>query len=123
MTKEELWKAVLGEMELSLSKANFTTWLKNTSVTSHEGDLIVVSTPNGFIKEWLQNKFHKQILNSVQKLTPGIREIKYIIGSSDSLLNNKKDLSRLVAERIFENKPAVDMEVNPQTNLNKKYTF
>src|SRR3989344_1560754 len=123
MTKEELWKAVLGEMELSLSKANFTTWLKNTSVTSHEGDLIVVSTPNGFIKEWLQNKFHKQILNSVQKLAPEVREIKYLVGNSGQALATKKDISQLVAERVFENKPSADSDINPQTNLNKKYSF
>jgi len=123
MTKEELWKAVLGEMELSLSKANFTTWFKNTAAAAQNNDALIVHVPNGFIKEWLQNKFHKQILTSVQKLTPEIREIKYIIGSSDSLLNNKKDLSQLVAERVFENKPALDIDVNPQTNLNKKYTF
>jgi len=123
MTKEELWKAVLGEMELSLSKANFTTWLKNTSVTSHEGDLIVVSTPNGFIKEWLQNKFHKQILNSVQKLAPEVREIKYLVGNSGHTLVTKKDISQLVAERVFENKPPADTDINPQTNLNKKYSF
>ena len=123
MTKEELWKAVLGEMELSLSKANFTTWLKNTSITSHEEDLIVVSTPNGFIKEWLQNKFHKQILNSVQKLAPEVREIKYLVGNSGHTLVTKKDISQLVAERVFENKPPADTDINPQTNLNKKYSF
>src|SRR3989344_3743942 len=123
ISKEELWKAVLGEMELSLSKANFTTWFKNTTVTSQNNDALIVHVPNGFIKEWLQNKFHKQILNSVQKLTPEIREIKYIIGSSDSFLNNKKDLSQLVAERVFENKSVTDADVNPQNNLNKKYTF
>lgn len=123
MTKEELWKAVLGEMELSLSKANFTTWFKNTSVTAQEGDLIVVNTPNGFIKEWLQNKFHKQILNSVQKLVPEIREIKYLIGSANLGLTAKKDISQLVAERVFESKPTVDADINPQTNLNKKYSF
>ena len=123
MTKEELWKAVLGEMELSLSKANFTTWFKNTSVTAQNNDYLIVNVPNGFIKEWLQNKFHKQILTSVQKLTPEIREIKYAIGSADPALNNKKDFSQLVAERVFENKPAIDTDVNPQTNLNKKYSF
>lgn len=123
MTKEELWKAVMGEMELSLSKANFTTWFKNTSVTAQEGDLLVVNTPNGFIKEWLQNKFHKQILNSIQKLAPEVREIKYLVGASNQIFNIKKDLSQLVAERIFENKPSNDLDVNPQTNLNKKYSF
>lgn len=123
LTKEELWKAVLGEMELSLSKANFTTWLKNTSVATQNNDALVVSVPNGFIKEWLQNKFHKQILTSVQKLTPEVREIKYIIGTADSVLNTKKDFSQLVAERVFENKPSTDTDVNPQTNLNPKYSF
>lgn len=123
MTKEELWKAVLGEMELSLSKANFTTWFKNTTITSQNNDSLVVNVPNGFIKEWLQNKFHKQILSSVQRLTPEIREIKYIIGFSDSIPGTKKDFSQLVAERVFESKPANDADVNPQTNLNKKYSF
>ncbi len=123
MTKEELWKAVLGEMELSLSKANFTTWLKNTSITAREGDSLMVNTPNGFIKEWLQNKFHKQILNSVQKLAPEIREIKYLIGTSSLASAAKKDIFQLMPDRIFENKPTIDTDVNPQTNLNKKYSF
>lgn len=123
MTKEELWKAVLGEMELSLSKANYTTWLKNTSVTTQDGNLIVVNVPSAFVKEWLQNKFHKQILSSVQKLVPEIREIKYVIGSSGSILETKKDIAQLVAERVFESKPAADTDINPQTNLNKKYSF
>ncbi len=56
MTNEELWKAVLGEMELSLSRANFTTWFKNTSVLSKDKNSVVVSAPTGFIKEWLENK-------------------------------------------------------------------
>ena len=32
MTNEQFWQAVLGNLELSLSKPNFTTWFKNTSV-------------------------------------------------------------------------------------------
>src|SRR3989344_505149 len=123
MTKEALWKAVLGEMELSLSKANYTTWLKNTYVTAQDSNLIVVNVPSAFVKEWLQNKFHKQILSSVQKLVPEIREIKYLIGSSGSILETKKDIAQLVAERVFESKPTADADINPQTNLNKKYSF
>ena len=59
MTNDEIWKAVLGEMELTLPRANFTTWFKNTSIVSKDGDAIVVSVPNGFIKEWLENKFSR----------------------------------------------------------------
>ena len=82
MTNDEIWKAVLGEMELTLPRANFTTWFKNTSIVSKDGDAIVVSVPNGFIKEWLENKFNKKILQSVRNLTPEIRDVKFIQNGS-----------------------------------------
>lgn len=122
MTKEELWKAVLGEMELSLSKANFTTWFKSTSIVASEGEAVVVSVPNGFIKEWLENKFHKQILASIQNFMPEVREIKYNIGNNLPIPTVHKDITQLIPERIFENKQS-SADINPQTNLNKKYTF
>ena len=121
MTKEELWKAVLGQMELSLSKANFTTWFKNTLIILNEREKVVVGVPSGFIKEWLENKFHKQILASLQNFSPGIREVKYAVGSSLPQNMLKRDIAQFVPERFVEiRQPA---EINPQTNLNKKYTF
>ena len=121
MTKEELWKAVLDQMELSLSKANFTTWFKNTLIITDEKEKVVVGVPSGFIKEWLENKFHKQILASLQNFSPAIREVKYAVGSNLPQNTLKNDITQFVPERFVEiRQPA---EINPQTNLNKKYTF
>ena len=53
MKNEELWQAALGEIELSISKANFITWFKNTSIISNEDGRVVIGVPNGFAKEWL----------------------------------------------------------------------
>ena len=36
MNNEDLWKAVLGEIELSLSKPQFITWFKDTFIISNE---------------------------------------------------------------------------------------
>src|SRR5690348_5412064 len=94
MTNEELWKAVLGEMELSLSPANFTTWFKNTTIVARDKNYIMVSVPNGFVKEWLENKFNKEILDSIRNLTPEIREIKYSIGKPKPELI-KQDFSKI----------------------------
>lgn len=121
MTNEELWKAVLGEMELSLSKANFITWFKSTSIVASEEKAIVVSVPNGFAKEWLENKFNKQILASLQQLVPEIREIRYTVGHHSPFLSAKKDFSRIIIDKVAEHKQAG--EVDSQTNLNKKYSF
>lgn len=124
MNKEELWKAVLGEMELSLSKANFTTWFKNTYIASKEEGGVLVSVPNGFIKEWLENKFNKKILQSLRNLSPDIREIKYIIGQPKIDLS-KHDLSKLILDsELEERSPETrDQDLDVRTKLNRKYSF
>ena len=124
MTNEELWRAVLGEMELSLTKANFTTWFRNTTILSKDQNAIVVSVPNGFIKEWLENKFNKKILQSIRGLTPEIREIKYTIGRPKVELI-KQDLSKINLDNELEKKTESDLDKNLDkvTNLNRKYSF
>ena len=70
MTNDELWKAVLGEMELSLSKAHFTTWFKSTAILAKDTNSVLMSAPNAFVKEWLENKFYRKNLDSIRDLSP-----------------------------------------------------
>ncbi|KPJ84860.1 hypothetical protein AMJ57_05225 [Parcubacteria bacterium SG8_24] len=78
MTNHELWQAALGELELTLSKANFTTWFKNTFVSSSDGKSVVISVPNTFTKAWLERKYNTAILKSLQNVTDNsIKEIVY----------------------------------------------
>ena len=123
MTNEELWRAVLGEMELSLSRANFTTWFKSTSILSKDKQSILVSVPNGFIKEWLENKFNKRILDSIRTLSPEVREVKYVIGVPK--IDLKQSIPSTLLEKDYEEKTTLDADkdVDRLTNLNKKYSF
>lgn len=123
MTNEELWKAVLGEMELSLTRANFTTWFKNTQVVAKDRHLISISVPNGFIREWLESKFNRRILDSIRTLDPEVKEIKYIVGQPK--IDIKQDLSSVLIEKQLEEKSHPDREVDVDitTNLNRKYSF
>src|SRR3989344_2444291 len=122
MLNEDLWKAVLTEMELALSKANFTTWFKGTSLVSNNHGCVLVSVPNGFIREWLENKFNKQIFLIIRKYHPEVREIKYTIGSSrPEAVLVKKDFVQFIPESSL--KDMVSEDVNKLTNFNKRYTF
>ncbi|OGN29789.1 MAG: hypothetical protein A3A33_00650 [Candidatus Yanofskybacteria bacterium RIFCSPLOWO2_01_FULL_49_25] len=122
MTNEELWKAVLAEMELALSKANFTTWFRGTSLVSNNMGSVLVSVPNGFIKEWLENKFNKQIYAIIRKYQTDVREIRYVIGSArPEATLARRDFVQLVPENPM--KEAENEDVNKTTNLNKRYTF
>ncbi len=57
--KNQLWQSALGELELSISKANFTTWFKNTFIIAVDGDSAVIGVPNAFTKAWLEKKSMK----------------------------------------------------------------
>lgn len=62
-------------MELSVSKANFITWFKNTSILSIENGKVIIGVPNGFAKEWLENKYNHYLLNAFHLSRPDISEI------------------------------------------------
>ena len=69
MNTNELWQSVLGELELALSKANFTTWFKQTFIVSLQEGEVIVGVPNMFTKAWLEKKYTKEILQSIQNLS------------------------------------------------------
>jgi chromosomal replication initiator protein len=79
MTNEELWQSALSEIELSISKANFITWFKNTSILSIKEGHIVIGVPNGFAKEWLENKYNLYILRALRSVREDIKSVSCVI--------------------------------------------
>ena len=65
--QDNLWQAVLGEVELSVSHASFITWFKQTTLLKNKGGLIIIGVPNVFIKQQLENKYTGLISDLLQK--------------------------------------------------------
>ena len=118
MDNKSLWEAALGELELTLSKANFTTWFRGTSIISQKNGEVVISVPNVFTKEWLENKYNAQIKEVLEHITGPITKLTYRVGSPESL---KKE----VVEKTPEESLEFEIEDAPEVldNLNPKYTF
>ena len=131
MTNEQIWQAVLGEMEISLSKANFVTWFKDTFISSFSEELVVVGVPNAFVKKWLEEKYHKNIVNALEKVT------QQKITKIDYRLENKKqsqnqNIPQATPAAPINNTPVVEEAVRENTaaknvynrfGLNPKYVF
>jgi chromosomal replication initiator protein len=62
-----LWQAVLGEIELSITRPNFITWFSNTGLLREDEDLVIVAVPNVFIKQQLERKYTDLITEMLQK--------------------------------------------------------
>ncbi len=69
MNTHELWEAVLGQLELKLSRANFTTWFKQTFISEYRNGELVVAVPHSVAKSWLEKKYFKDIVEAVQNIT------------------------------------------------------
>lgn len=117
-----LWDGVLAEIELNLSKANFGTWFRNTHVCKQEEGVVFVSVPNTFVRDWLSNKYHKMILQTLRDVLPEIRSVEYVIYKSS-------DLAKVQNQGLVAPKPAPsdlglqDLYINKESNLNPKYTL
>ncbi|MFA6522018.1 MAG: chromosomal replication initiator protein DnaA [Patescibacteria group bacterium] len=77
MNTHELWQSALGQLELKLSKAHFTTWFRNTFIADYADGHIVIGVPNTFTKAWLEKKYHRDILDCIQGITE--QNIKQLI--------------------------------------------
>ncbi|MFH0906863.1 MAG: chromosomal replication initiator protein DnaA [bacterium] len=131
MDLKELWQIVLGEVELGISKANFITWFKNTKIHSKQDGLITISAPNGFTKEWLENKYNKLILKILRNSSADIKEIKFIISGTDDILIEKAKIKSMPGSigdqflpgSIGDQLDFQEFSFDKETNLNPKYTF
>ena len=119
MVNEELWQAVLAQIQLNISSANFATWFKNTQITSQKNGVVFISVPNSFVKEWLEQKYNKIIIKILRNLDKEIKDVRYDIGKS-GLEVFKKNPSVIYQEGQLEFQ---EFKIDSETNLNPRYTF
>jgi chromosomal replication initiator protein len=123
MNQEELWQSVLGEIEFEVSRANFATWFKHTAINTIEDGVATITVPNAFAKEWLEKKFHKQIIKSLRSNSPEIRNAAYVVQSGTALADPPQKKKVVLAEPSSEQLEFKEFSVDRETNLNPKYTF
>jgi len=125
MNKEELWQATLGELELLISKANFTTWFKNTFISEFSDDEIVIGVPNAFTKTWLENKYHNSIIKAISNITSNkIEKISYKVETKKPKPKSKEkeDIKKNKNSKTDEETKRKEDHIS-KFNLNPKYTF
>lgn len=81
MPQDSLWRTVLGEVELSVSRGNFVTWFKNTTLLHYSEDAVIIGVPNVFIKQQLERKYTELLRTTLEKNGIVHRELIFKIQS------------------------------------------
>jgi len=132
MNNDQIWQATLGELEINLSRVNFVTWFKDTFLASLENGSAIICVPNAFVKKWLEEKYHKNIVSSLENITKQkLNQIIYkielrhlpnqeVVGGDDKKVQTNTNQTE-------EKTPSPSMEMkNNNVNrfgLNPKYVF
>jgi len=120
MDKKYIWQAVLGEIEVTISKGNFVTWFNNTYISSIKEGRVVIAVPNGFSKEWLENKYGKFIKESILNHCKDIKSIEYQI---TSIKKPSVQSPAPAPKNIKTDNVTTDNTSTNKQNLNGRYTF
>ena len=120
MNNEQIWQSVLGEIEVGLSRANFITWFKDTFVSSFENNRVILCVPNAFVKKWLEEKYHKNIVSALKSVTK--QEIEEIIYKIE-LKKNKDDKVTKTENKVFEEKNVLFSQTDRTKPLENTNSF
>ncbi|MBU2542533.1 chromosomal replication initiator protein DnaA [Patescibacteria group bacterium] len=126
MTNYEIWQAVLAEFELKISKANFTTWFRNTGISSFENGHVLVCVPNTFTKSWLEKKYHTDIIKSIERITnKPIKKIEYKVENVKNISEQEYSPLQEISVSSVQTPIYSVLNKKPQNRfgLNQKYTF
>jgi chromosomal replication initiator protein len=131
MQNSGLWQAVLGEIELSVSRGNFVTWFKNTQLVRQKDDIVTVGVPNIFVKNQLERKFNDLVLEVLAKNGIKPERVEYKIHTGVSPHAKLEEIELLDASQELQlSGPAprnqqirASVSHSYRQGLNDRYTF
>jgi len=110
----DIWKETLKLVEKDLSKPSFETWFQSTELIAYYDDYLIISTPNVYSKDWLQNRYIDLIKAKLQTLLNHPVNLKFVIAQQNE---NDLDLNEETKKIPKNHEDYIGNQLNP------KYTF
>ena len=85
MDAKQVWRAALGELQVSLSPANFETWLRDTQLVDVDEQRFRIAVPNGFAKDWLENRYRSLISQTLARIVGYSVQVEFAVAAGDPL--------------------------------------
>ena len=145
MDQRQVWRATLGELEISLSQATFETWFRRTALirVDEASSTFVLGVVSGFAKDWIEERYRSLIAQTIAKIVGysvtltvevvseaeldahGALGSRSKSAATASALTAEPDaLARVSNSRSGDAVRIVDAsEPTRPTNLNARYTF
>lgn len=91
---QKAWQAAIANLEMDMSRAAFSTWVKPTHLVDFSDDTFVIGCMNSYGREWLENR----LTTTLQRFLMGVmnREVKVRFVVCDQKIDDGDDLTQEV---------------------------
>ena len=126
----KVWSAVLGELQLQVTRPSYETWLKDTVGIASEDGEFTVGTPNAFVAEMLEQRMYSLIAQAMERVTNGPQEVRFQVTPSTFPSSTEGRITRTAPDVDDGRASAPDDGQGPVLSmthrtiaLNPRYTF
>src|SRR6476659_5708707 len=128
MDAKQVWRAALGELQVSLSPANYETWLRDTQLVDVDEQRFRIAVPNGFAKDWLETRYRSLISQTLARIVGYSVQVEFTVQGNNGTAVATADSNgaSLTGTATTENVRVEATRVGGEggtTNINPRYTF
>jgi chromosomal replication initiator protein len=143
MQANQIWQAALTDLERTMSRANFETWLRSTQIVAWQDDTATIGASNSFAVEQLRTKFAVQIQHALSLIAGRPVGVQFAVLNSGDDTVPRASRRQAIAQRrtaavatppapvTFPNAPPIEsssphqleLTATPAHGLNPRYVF
>ncbi len=126
MNKEKLWQAVLAQLQLILSRSNFSLWFKKTFIkkikSQGQKQVVEIAVPSLFAKETIETNWQQQTKEILESLTGKKTKIVFVVKTKTKPLDVKTSGPLFDFDAEKEKRNLLKKSLL-KAGLNQNYTF
>jgi chromosomal replication initiator protein len=133
MDAKQVWRAALGELQVSLSPANYETWVRDTQLIDVDDQRFKIAVPNGFAKDWLESRYRSLISQTLARIVGYSVQVEFVIGATGTDTGSGEPAGERAEEPepVSRNGTTANVRLEPTrvggeggtSNINPRYTF
>ena len=116
----EVWRAVLGDLQLLLPRPTFETWLKQTEGVDFQDDVFVVEAPSTFAVEWLERRMYHALQKTLEKVAGRFLELRLQVKSEAMAYTVEQAVT---PPELADNAAPIANPLFEVRSFNPKYSF
>jgi chromosomal replication initiator protein len=123
MDAKQVWRAALGELQMSLSPANYETWLRETSLIEVDDNRFRIAVPNGFAKDWLETRYRSLISQTLARVVGYSVAVEFVVNAAAEAEGTAASTNGSNGSQQVRLEPGRVGGEGGSANLNPRYTF